>query len=129
MLLGFKQQFKEKILDGTKIHTIREDPNNRWQAGKLIHMATGIRSTKFNCFKETTCISTQRIFMTYAWGDIIEITVGDKYLFGGYEREKFAINDGFEKWDDFFEWFYPLIKSNPEQCYSGKLIHWTDFRY
>jgi hypothetical protein len=34
MILSFKQQFKEKILSGEKIHTIREDLGRRWQPEK-----------------------------------------------------------------------------------------------
>lgn len=50
MILSFKPQFRQKILDGTKIHTIRDDPNDRWQAGKIIHAATGVMTKNYDCF-------------------------------------------------------------------------------
>jgi hypothetical protein len=36
MILGFKPCFVAPILAGTKIHTIRDDPHNRWKAGREI---------------------------------------------------------------------------------------------
>ena len=42
MILSFKPQFKQKILDGAKIHTIRKDEANRWHIGRIIHFATAI---------------------------------------------------------------------------------------
>lgn len=42
MLLTFsKPQFKNLILDGTKIHTIRLDKTNRWKKGMKIHFWMG----------------------------------------------------------------------------------------
>jgi predicted transcriptional regulator len=31
MVLGFKEQFVDRILNGSKIHTIREDSKSRWK--------------------------------------------------------------------------------------------------
>jgi len=56
MVLSFKSQFKKPIIDGTKIHTIREDKRNRWKSGNEIHF-----TENDNCFNIGKCISTQRI--------------------------------------------------------------------
>lgn len=48
MILGFKPQFVQPIIDRTKIHTIREDKHNRWVPGKVIHMATGVRTKSYS---------------------------------------------------------------------------------
>ncbi|HFG0564502.1 MULTISPECIES: hypothetical protein [Flavobacteriaceae] len=74
-------------------------------------------------------VSTQEVFMTHYHSDIIQITIDDKELVSYAERLKFAINDGFDNWEDFFKFFYPKIKSAPEELYKPKLIHWTDLRY
>lgn len=129
MILGFNQQFKAPILEGTKIHSIREDKTRRWKAGRTIQMATGVRTKNYECFKEDTCKSVQKVCMSYAFNDVIEITVGDNYLFGFPEREAFAKNDGFKDWQAFFDWFYPLIKKAEDGFYVARLIHWTDKRY
>jgi hypothetical protein len=60
MILGFKPQFKEPILKGTKIHTLRDDEQERWRVGMTIHFATGVRTKYYNCFKQDKCKSTQQ---------------------------------------------------------------------
>lgn len=44
MILSFKTayNFPEKIISGVKIHTFRDDPKDRWEAGIIIHFATGL---------------------------------------------------------------------------------------
>lgn len=44
----------------------------------------------------------------------------------GYEVEELAINDGFEAVEDFEDYF---IKQMENDEFSGKIIHWTDFKY
>lgn len=129
MILSFKQQFKEKILSGSKKHTLREDSKKRWKPGRTIHFATGVRTKKYNMFLGSQCTGIQKVFMTYAYNDLIEISVDGKELFSHSERLQFAKNDGFDTWEDFFNWFYPLIKKSPNECLSLRLIHWTDLRY
>jgi len=48
MILGFKTKFTDKILNGSKIHTIRKDSKNRWKVGNTIHFANGIRTKNNN---------------------------------------------------------------------------------
>ena len=129
MILAFKQQFVPAILDGTKIHTIREDKTGRWKPGNKIHFATGVRTPYYNNFIDGECARVQEVFMTYAYNDLIEISVDDRELFGYQERMEFARNDGFETWAEFFDWFYPIIIASPDQCFRGKVIHWTLFKY
>lgn len=127
MVIGFKKQFVHPIIEGTKIHTVREDATRRWKPGIMMHMATGVRTKNYECFKQVPCVSTQKVFMTFR--HIIEISVGGNELFGFQERERFAINDGFESLDQFEAWFYPLIKANPKQQFVGRVIHWTSLQY
>lgn len=128
MILSYKKQFVQPILDGTKIHTIREDPHDRWHAGRKIHHATGVRTPNYNCFKEDECTGTQDIIMTYAHGDILEVSIDDKYFYWE-EKRQLALYDGFENWMQMFDWFYPLIEKSPNEHFAGKIIHWTDHRY
>lgn len=129
MILPFKSEFQQSILNGTKIHTIREDKNRRWRAGAKIHFATGVRTKKYNQFKEGICTGCQHVFMTYAFNDVIQISIDGRELFGFNERLEFAKNDGFNSWEEFFDWFYPIIQAHPDKHFSGRVIHWTDFRY
>lgn len=124
MILGFKQQFKEPTLKGTKIHTIREDKHNRWKAGKIIHFATGVRTKNYNCFKEGVCVSVQTIEIKHNKNvcKVLSRTV----IVDGRELEpteilRLAKNDGFKTKNDFFDWF--------NKDFKGKLIHWTNKKY
>lgn len=132
MVLGFKERFKQPILEGKKIHSIREDAHDRWKAGNLIHAATGVRTSKYDCFLTGVCVSVQYVFMTYYFGRL-EVSIGsdpycDQYLHHP-AIEQLAKNDGFESYQDFADWFIPLIEASADNRFSGKIIHWTDFKY
>ena len=133
MVIGFKEKFKEPILKGTKIHTIREDSHNRWKQGIKMHMATGVRTKKYNQFYEDTCKSTQKIEIKYNKGGGVNVFIDNNFFHyqtsWGLEWEKesknrmlkLAINDGFDSIESFFKWF--------NGDFVGKIIHWTDLIY
>ena len=113
-----------------KLHTIREDKNDRWKRGTKIDFFINCRQKNmFRFAPRISVISTQHVFMTYWGNDIIQISVSGRELFGHNERLEFAINDGFDTWEDFFNYFYPIIEKSKDKCFSGKVIHWTDLRY
>jgi hypothetical protein len=136
MVIGFKEQFVEPILDGTKLHTMREDTHNRWDKGRVMHMATGVRTTNYNQFNEEICNGTQKVEIKWSthnknWVseyrgvqvfiDGVNVT---NHTFGVFDEmlvEVLARNDGFATVKDFFEWF--------SEDYTGKIIHWTELRY
>jgi hypothetical protein len=130
MVLSFKKEFKNKILKGTKIHTIREDKPNRWKRGNKIHFATGVRTKNYNEFKFLMCISTQRVDLScnFSIGSRVHINVEGKLL-NIVDRLKFAQNDGFETYEDFEGWFMPLIAETGKNIFTAKIIHWTNKRY
>ena len=157
MVLGFKTKidgkltyFVQKILACVmpeykkefipKIHSIRN--GNRWKAGMLIHMATGVRTKNYFQFNQNIrgleqCKSVQSIDIQYSLDYIYVIIDGKteaiwrnhKSLDNDfYSNEidcpmifQLAKNDGFNSVTDFFRWF----NSN----FKGQIIHWTDFRY
>lgn len=132
MILSFKPRFKQPILEGTKIHTIREDKHGRWKNGRLINFATGVRTKQYNCFKISTCRNTQKISIIHHSGHI-QVFIDNKF-FGEvfhhglddiYEYsnclEILALNDGFSGLSEFFNWF--------NSDFTGKIIHWTFFKY
>lgn len=127
MVIGFNSQFKDKILSGIKIHTIRDDVNDRWNKGRTMQMATVVRTKNYNCFKEDVCTGYQRMFL---FPEIREIEIYTDY---GWVRllpedhKQFAKNDGFDSVDSFWEWF--LKDANGKHRLDKKLIHWTKFRY
>ena len=134
MVIGFKKQFVPKILDGSKIHTIREDATNRWWKGRLMDMATGVRTKQYNKFTEQFCISTQKFqikwnipFGEEYKGRLFKVFIDDRcmnnnfYLNNEPMLQVIARNDGFDSVSDFLDWF--------SEDFTGKLIHWTELSY
>ena len=128
MILSFKPQFISKILDGSKIHTIRADKHNRWEAGLKIQFATGARTKHYRCFKEGVCTGVQDIKIKWSRKlRHIQIVIdGDKRLYNFEEKDQIAINDGFQYWNDLLNFFFPNYRSG---TFRGKIIHWTNFKY
>ena len=135
MILSFKEQFKKKILNGRKIHTIREDKLGRWKAGNIIQAATGVRTKNYNCFFESVCLSTQSIKIEWINETHFTIHIDDNLKVSVFLNDKcqflvndisfnpfeFLINDGFSSIEDFCNWF--------SEDFIGKIIHWTDKKY
>ncbi|MDI1306418.1 MAG: hypothetical protein PSX42_16450 [bacterium] len=113
-----------------KLHTIREDKTNRWKAGIKIDFFINVRKKDMFRFAPVLpVVSVQTVYMSYKGNDLIQISIGDKELSYYHERLEFAQNDGFDTWDDFFNYFYPQIKATPDNFLKMKLIHWTDKKY
>jgi uncharacterized protein YqfB (UPF0267 family) len=122
MVIGFKKQFVPKILDGTKKHTIREDATNRWKEGRVMDMATGVRTKQYNKFTEQICTGIQTILIIRVSDELNQTIVNvDGRELSLDEIQKLAWNDGFENLIDFWLWF--------KDGFDGKILHWTDLRY
>lgn len=133
--------FQAKSLLPSKIHTIREDKNDRWKVGTNIDFFINCRQKDMFRFAPVLpVVSIQEIFMTLR-GDDIEITVSevnsyiggdDKYLYFE-DKIKLVKNDGFDTYKDFKNYFIPKIEANFKETgnswFKGKIIHWTDFKY
>lgn len=145
--------FREKIIERLhenqpnpivwtpKIHTMRADPTNRWKAGRKIEMVyRGAGYKIIDHFNKGipelgACTGVQSIHIKHYDDGQVHISIDNKIFFwGSLVHEKFATkeeylvninslvkNDGFNSIEDFFRWF--------NKDWSGKLIHWTDFRY
>ena len=118
MILGFKEQFKPKILDGTKIHTLRVDKNKRWQKGKKIHFATGQRTKNYNQFMSGVCTFNQAVVLKPVERKIYVGLNGKVGLLPKSQHETLAIRDGFDSLDKFWKFF--------NKTFFGVIVHWTD---
>ena len=134
MILGFKKKFangqlsnfKEKILEGIKIHTIREDKPKRWRAKRSIQMC--YRGKNYSVLDEFNkglphlqrCTGVQEIEIK-THGNQKVIIINGRQL-GLVEHLLLAKNDGFEDVHDFYRWF-SMVE------FKGRIIHWTDYRY
>lgn len=128
-----------------KIHTIREDKNDRWKVGTNIDFFINCRQKDMFRFAPVLpVVSTQKI--EFIWKEntenhtclgtkfdrICTIKIddnfyGDAYLLNdsvvssSYTIPTFANNDGFDTPDELFAYF--------NKNFKGKIIHWTDFKY
>lgn len=124
MILGYMRvfpwgkptDFKKKINQGIKIHTMRYDVNDRWRFGILIQHAHGQRTKQYECFANGMCTATQRV--TILINNLgRSILIGDRAL-NYQQQKKFALNDGFDNLEDFWRYF--------DKSGTLKLVHWTD---
>lgn len=123
MVIGFKKQFKEPIMQGIKVHTLRDDLHDRWISGRTMHMATGVRTKNYNCFKQTECISTQETVIKLKKGRL-SIIINAEEL-NNSVLDLFIKRDGFKNKAEFIYWFFPT----GDGIVFKKLLHWTDLRY
>lgn len=130
--------FMDNMEVDPKLHSIREDPQDRWKPGMKIHHSFGVRTKSYRCFAINECISTQRIEIQYLewWefqGDYSYLPESSKFYLRVYiddallETKDFSKlieltrNDGFDNVEDFFRWF--------NKPFKGKIIHWTNLKY
>lgn len=130
MILSFQNRFEEPIIKGTKIHTFRLDPHDRWKVGMPIQFYVNARTKQMRKFREDgecTLIqrveikgvqSSQNFKVLVFWGD-------GKYCVNA--TKLFAKLDGFKSVAEFRECL-KLLHPNT-WALEGKVIHWTDFRY
>lgn len=135
MVMGFKTEingkptfFPEKILAGTKIHSIRE--GIRWKPGMLIHPATGVRTPKYRQItpEPLKVVSVQDFSIKYCeeypglFSYNVFIDECERY---DSELSKLSKNDGFESFDLFIQAFLSMHPGG----LKGQIVHWTDYRY
>ena len=126
MILPFKPQFKPLILDGTKIHTIREDTHDRWKVGMKIHMATGVRTKNYKQFAEATVSEISTIEIKWYGSKefsnrAVQVKVNETNITNTFDTLDLLVkNDGFSNRQDFFAWF--------NEDFTGKLIYWENLK-
>lgn len=143
-IIGMNAKFGNRLPEDTfpydqtqpKLHTIRQDKRNLWVPGRKVHAVINNRTKKRFQFAPVFEVkSVQRIdVLNNTDGGTINRLVevdGNQIYCEGFgvhnlvstskEMEQLAKNDGFDSIDHFFQWF--------KEDFSGKIIHWTDFRY
>jgi hypothetical protein len=112
-----------------KIHTIREDTKDRWQAGMKIDFFINCRQpSMFRFAPILPVVSTQNIYITYTKAKKAMVFIDDICFYmqdfsveGNHKMLHLAQNDGFDTIEDFFDYF--------NKDFTGKIIHWTDLKY
>lgn len=146
MILTYSNpRFKDLILLGQKIHTIREDKNRRWKPGMSIqHWMGNPRNVLKNPhqFASGECKAVQDFYVQsnrldfrgYRIEPQVEVWIGEFSPKGAIydegrwitydEVKELAKNDGLTL-DEFREWFVPDNKPR----FTGRIIHFTDKTY
>lgn len=113
-----------------KIHTIREDKNERWKPGTKIDFFINCRQKNMFRFSPVLLVvSVQKIEIKYigfnnGFRPCIWIDKKLIYDLAGINKKlmlELAQNDGFDTIEDFFAYF--------EKDFKGKIIHWTNLKY
>lgn len=112
-----------------KIHTIREDKNDRWKPGVLIDFFINARQKDmFRFAPRIPVVSMQEIEISRLTETFLGRPIGTKYFvfvdgkhLEDEQIEILARNDGFADGWEFFDYF--------NKNFKGKIIHWTNFKY
>jgi len=133
MILSFKPQFKPLILNGSKVHSIRPDKHKRWQPGKKIHFATGMRTKNYECFKMSECVSVQDIELKLYRSGLFLISIDGKLPLHIEPAQQLAKNDGFESIKEMYDLLFQMYCRNKKKfkvlTLKMRLIHWTNLKY
>jgi hypothetical protein len=126
--LNYKEQFAPKILDGSKIHTIRRMRKRPFKVGDRLYHFTGQRTKSCQRLRENICSYAYDIKIEYTIlgqfiGVMISLFNNDmQYILHTGFMKKIAINDGFKSYKEFERFFIdsglPL---------HGQLIGWTKY--
>lgn len=130
MILSFNKKncierdFPAKILDGTKKHTLRADPKERWKVGMKVEFYAMNPRNKGKLFargKITEIVPVTLQFKPVP-AVVFEQDETNKYkrlhctlypcntIVWARELDNFAVNDGFEDWFELYKFFEPEFK-------------------
>ena len=119
-----------------KLHSFRNDKNNRWKVGMIIDFYINVRTKSMFQFAPKLAVkSIQKISILWSGGDINTCTIwiDENCYVANYsvdynqseQRQKkmelLSQNDGFDSVQDFLDYF--------SENFYGKIIHWTDLIY
>lgn len=128
---GTPTYFEEQIKGDVKIHTLREDPHDRWKVGRTIHHVVGNRTSQRRQFALGQCKSTQKVVIHFnpLKGKTNDLNIYvDDVLLSRAETIDFINNDGFLTDEKLFIRHF-LPQANESGILERKLINFTNFRY
>lgn len=127
MLMTFsKEEFKDGILRGNKLHSIREDKHGRWRPGRPIHMWMGNprnmnSKVKPYRFALRQVVSVQKIEIRRRDDVTKSVVRVDGRVLEMEEVKALSWADGFTTFASFWDWF--------NEDFTGRIVHWTHTRY
>ncbi len=117
--INFMAQFACPIIQGTKIHTLRD--KNRFKVGDTLQLYTGMRHKNCRLLKAVRCLAVLPI----EWrGDEDWVLDHGRWLHAAH-LDLFAQNDGFPHYPALYNW----LIDNKGPKWSGFLIAWASTPY
>ncbi len=123
MILSFSRDaFADKILRGTKKHTIRADKGKRWRFGLSIEFWRGNpRNVAHNPYKFAVAICGEVVPITIYPDNQLVVFKGRLYTRHNAFTKQLATDDGFDSVKDFFVFFKEYYNC---EVFEGVLIYW-----
>ena len=126
MVMGFKRRFEQFVREGSKTHSIREDPNDRWRIGCYVDAFVDARQkTMTRLLPPMVVVRTERveIISQTGWHDGVAVIV-DGIELSPDEKDALAFRDGFRD-TAYDHHFYEMVEFwNGRMPFKGKIIHW-----
>ena len=104
--------FREKVLNKIKTSTIRNDPTDRIQVGKKLHLCENIRTKNYNCFAQAIVTKVERVniykvakLITPASFQMTDLLDESYLLTLQIATQSIIRAEGFSTSDEFFSWF------------------------
>lgn len=135
MLLGFKKRFRDPILIGTKVFTMRTRRKKMPKIGEQLHMYTGLRTKHTEVItKKEKLFAMQNVRLTIKlqYNVLFDIRIWvDRRELSQQEIDQFVVFDGFRDRRDFAEYWLTDEKGKPKKRTGAMLVmfHWTDLKY
>ncbi len=125
---SLQKRFEERILDGTKFHTIRGHRRRHARPGEELQLYTGMRTRQCRLICRARCVEVQPIVLVFDGRDRFSLPAKDYESVcdpEGNERalDRLAVNDGFTDWADlkaFWREQHPGVDR-----FEGVLISWS----
>lgn len=118
-IISFKSTLIDKVIDGSKPHTIRFG-KRIYKVGQPAIHATGVRTAKYKEHRrdQITAVDKIRILIK---GYALKIWINDQLL-NSAAAHKLVRNDGFNTLGEFTSFF---LKKSDYFNMTGQLIHWA----
>jgi hypothetical protein len=116
-LYGFKAQFVDKILNGSKAHTIRDRRKRATKPGETLYLYTGLRQKGARKIGEAICEKVEDIVITEGGS----IGIDGRWLTKD-QRHGLALMDGFASLRCMMQFWEGRLP------FDGEIIYWHNFK-
>lgn len=118
---GFKERFRDPILDGTKGGTIRADRKRHARSGEQLQLYTGMRTKQCKLICRLPCLAVEPLELVLRDPQSVRIG-GRRILVRVDDLHIFAAFDGFRNFSEMIEFWRQ--EHDDLDTFSGVHIRW-----